>query len=250
MLAIFRRELQGYFYTAAAYVYMGVFLTLGCVFFAINNLAARSSDLNNLLWMMSYLWMLLTPILTMRSFAGERKARTDQLLLTSPVSLWGVVGGKFLAACAVLLCSVALSLVFVLIVALYGQVYPQELAVGYLGFILQGCAFIALDMLISAQCRAPMTAAIVAFGGNLLLWLMDVLNAAIDIKIVNSILTFISQKRSSCLHKCSSKLIMKAHLCLKQFLISCCFNNLLLIFLKALPCAVRPINAIRSGKLL
>ena len=192
MLAIFRRELQGYFYTAAAYVYMGVFLTLGCVFFAINNLAARSSDLNNLLWMMSYLWMLLTPILTMRSFAGERKARTDQLLLTSPVSLWGVVSGKFLAACAVLLCSVALSLVFVLIVALYGQVYPQELAVGYLGFILQGCAFIALDMLISAQCRAPMTAAIVAFGGNLLLWLMDVLNAAIDIKIVNSILTFIS----------------------------------------------------------
>ena len=102
------------------------------------------------------------------------------------------MGGKFLAACAVLLCSVALSLVFVLIVALYGQVYPQELAVGYLGFILQGCAFIALDMLISAQCRAPMTAAIVAFGGNLLLWLMDVLNAAIDIKIVNSILTFIS----------------------------------------------------------
>ena len=170
MRAIFKRELQGYFYTAAAYVYMGVFLTLGCVFFAINNLAARSSDLNNLLWMMSYLWM----------------------LLTSPVSLWGVVGGKFLAACAVLLCSVALSLVFVLIVALYGQVYPQELAVGYLGFILQGCAFIALDMLISAQCRAPMTAAIVAFGGNLLLWLMDVLNAAIDIKIVNSILTFIS----------------------------------------------------------
>lgn len=166
MRAIFKRELQGYFYTAAAYVYMGVFLTLGCVFFAINNLAARSSDLNNLLWMMSYLWMLLTPILTMRSFAGERKARTDQLLLTSPVSLWGVVGGKFLAACAVLLCSVALSLVFVLIVALYGQVYPQELAVGYLGFILQGCAFIALDMLISAQCRAPMTAAIVAFGGN------------------------------------------------------------------------------------
>ena len=79
MRAIFKRELQGYFYTAAAYVYMGVFLTLGCVFFAINNLAARSSDLNNLLWMMSYLWMLLTPILTMRSFAGERKARTAHL---------------------------------------------------------------------------------------------------------------------------------------------------------------------------
>ena len=120
-----------------------------------------------------------------------------QNVLESLLGLLGEQAGTPLAACGVvlgivLLCSVALSLVFVLIVALYGQVYPQELAVGYLGFILQGCAFIALDMLISAQCRAPMTAAIVAFGGNLLLWLMDVLNAAIDIKIVNSILTFIS----------------------------------------------------------
>ena len=192
MTAIWRRELQSYFYTPVGYVFMGVFLTLSSVMFYLQIMQQRSSDLLSFIGQMSYLWMLLTPILTMRSFAGERKARTDQLLLTSPVSLWGVVGGKFLAACAVLLCSVALSLVFVLIVALHGQVYPQELAVGYLGFILQGCAFIALDMLISAQCRATMTAAIVAFGGNLLLWLMDVLNAAIDIKIVNSILTFIS----------------------------------------------------------
>lgn len=192
MQAIFKRELQGYFYTAAAYVYMGVFLTLGSVFFAINNLAARSSDLNSLLWMMSYLWMLLSPVLTMRSFAGERKSRTDQLLLTSPVSLWGIVAGKFMAACAVLLMSVALSLMYTLIVVLYGRVYLQELAVGYLGFILQGCLFIALDMLISAHCRAPMTAAIFSFGGNLLLWLLDVLNSAVDVSLVNDVLNFVS----------------------------------------------------------
>jgi ABC-2 type transport system permease protein len=192
MLAIFKRELQGYFYTAAAYVYTGVFLALGCVFFAVNNLAARSGDLNSLLWMMGYLWMLLTPILTMRSFAGERKARTDQLLLTSPVSLWGITLGKFLAACAVLLLTVILSLVYVLIVALYGKVYVGETAVGYLGFVLQGCAFIALDMLVSARCRTPMTAAIFAFGCNLFLWLMDVLNAAVDITFVNQVLSFLS----------------------------------------------------------
>ena len=192
MLAIWKRELQSYFYTPVGYVFMGVFLALSGTFFYMLILGSRSSDVLTFLGQLSYLWMLLSPVLTMRLLAEEKQKRTDQLLLTSPVSLWGVVGGKFLAACAVLLCSVALSLVFVLIVALYGQVYPQELAVGYLGFILQGCAFIALDMLISAQCRAPMTAAIVAFGGNLLLWLMDVLNAAIDIKIVNSILTFIS----------------------------------------------------------
>ena len=103
MRAILSRELQSYFYTPIGYVYMGVFLTLGSVSFAVNNLAARSGDVLTLLWDMSYLWLLLSPILTMRSYAGEKKARTDQLLFTSPVSLSGVVWGKFLAAAAVLL---------------------------------------------------------------------------------------------------------------------------------------------------
>ena len=192
MFAIFKRELRSYFTSLVGYVVIGVMLAFIGLYYSANCLVYGTSDFSTVLYSTTLVMLFLLPALTMRSFADERRNKTDQLLLTSPVSLWGVVGGKFLAACAVLLCSVALSLVFVLIVALYGQVYPQELAVGYLGFILQGCAFIALDMLISAQCCAPMTAAIVAFGGNLLLWLMDVLNAAIDIKIVNSILTFIS----------------------------------------------------------
>ena len=192
MRAIFTRELQSYFYTAAAYVYMGVFLALGSVFFAINNLAGRSSDLLSLLWQMSYLWLLLSPVLTMRSFAGEKKQRTDQLLFTSPVSLWGVVLGKFFAACAVLLLTVVFSLVYPLIVALYGKVYFGELFAGYLGFILQGCLFIALDMYISARASAPMTAALLAVGVNLLLWLLDVLNAAVNADIVNTVLGFLS----------------------------------------------------------
>lgn len=192
MRAIFKRELQSYFYTAAAYVYMGVFLLLGSVFFAAGNLAARSGDLNALLFSMSYLWMLLSPILTMRSFAGERKSRTDQLLFTSPVSLTGVVAGKFLAACAVLLLTVSISFVYVLIVALYGKVYWGETLVGYLGFILQGCMFIAIDMLVSSHCRASMQSALLSFGVNLLLWLMDVLNSALEAGVINTALSFLS----------------------------------------------------------
>lgn len=192
MRAICKRELQSYFYTPVGYVYMGVFLALGSVFFAVNNLAAQSSDLLSLLWMMGYVWMLLSPLLTMRSFAGERKARTDQLLLTTPVSLTGVVLGKFFAACVVLLATVAFSLVFVLLTALYGRVYPLEMLAGYLGFILQGCAFMALDMLMSALTRNPVTAALAAFGANLALWLADVLNAAVNAAPVNRVLSFIS----------------------------------------------------------
>lgn len=192
MRAIFKRELQAYFYTAHAYVYMGVFLMLGSVFFAVGNLAARSSDLLGFLRNMSYLWMLLTPVLTMHSYAGERKARTDQLLLTSPVSLWGIVLGKYLAACAVLLLTVALSLIYAALIACWGRLYAGELLCGYLGFILQGCAFLALDMYISARARTPVTAAVWAFGVNLLLWLMDVVNSAVSFAPAKAVLTFLS----------------------------------------------------------
>lgn len=192
MRAILRRELQSYFYTPAAYVYMGVFLMLGSVFFAVNNLAARSGDVLTLLWDMSYLWLLLSPILTMRSFAGEKKSRTDQLLFTSPVSMSAIVCGKFIAACAVLLLTVLFSLLYPLIVVLYGRVYVGELFAGYLGFILQGCFFIALDMHLSARASSPTTAAVMAFGANMLLWLLDVVNSAVELSIFAKLLDFIS----------------------------------------------------------
>ena len=192
MRAIFSREMQSYFYTPAAYVFMGVFLMLGSVFFAVNNLAARSGDVLTLLWDMSYLWLLLSPILTMRSFAGEKKARTDQLLFTSPVSLSGIVLGKYFAALCVLLFTVALSLVYPLIVVIYGKVYPGELFAGYLGFILQGGFFIALDMHLSSRASSPTTAAVMAFGANMLLWLLDVVNAAVDLSILSRAVDFIS----------------------------------------------------------
>lgn len=192
MRAIFSREMQSYFYTPIAYVFMGVFLMLGSVFFAVNNLAARSGNILTLLWDMSYLWLLLSPILTMRSFAGEKKSRTDQLLYTSPVSLGGIVTGKFFAAAGVLLITVVISFLYPLIVMLYGKIYAGELFAGYLGFILQGCFFIALDMYLSARAASPTTAAVMAFGANMLLWLADVVNAAVDLSVLSRALDFIS----------------------------------------------------------
>ena len=192
MLAIYKRELQSYFFTASAYVFMGVFLALGSVFYAVGNLAAQSSDLLGFLWNMGYLWMLLTPILTMHTYAGERKSRTDQLLFTSPVSLPGLVAGKFLAGATVLLGAVALTGVYVLVTAVYGRVYPGEALCGYLGFVLQGCAFLAIDQLISARCRAPVTAAVWSLGVNLALWLLDVLRSAVSLSFVSRVLGAVS----------------------------------------------------------
>lgn len=138
MRAIWKRELQAYFLTPTGYVFMGVFLLLSSVMFYLQIMQARSSDLPTFVGQMSYLWMLLSPVLTMRLLAEERQRRTDQLLLTSPVSLSGMVLGKYAAAYTVMAATVVLTLGFVAVVAVYGRVYPAEMAVAYLGFILQG----------------------------------------------------------------------------------------------------------------
>ena len=188
MLAIWRREMQSYFHTPVGYVFMGVFLALSSVMFYLLIMLPRSSDLMSFIGQMSYLWMLLSPVLTMRLMAEERQKRTDQLLLTSPVSLPGIVLGKYLAAVTVML----LTGLFVLIVAIYGAVYPGELMVGYLGFILQGCAFAALDLYLSSLTSSPVTAAILAFGANFTLWMLDLLETAVTLPWLASVMRFFS----------------------------------------------------------
>ena len=192
MLSIWKRELQGYFFTPVGYVFMGVFTTLSSVFFFLTIMKSRSSDLLSFIGTMSYLWMLLCPVLTMRLLAEEKQKRTDQLLLTSPVSLPGVVLGKYLAAVTVMGMTVLLTGLFVLIVALYGQVYPGELLTGYLGFVLQGCAFIALDLFISGCTSNQVTAVVAAFGANFVVWMLDLIQSAVNFDWVNAILSFFS----------------------------------------------------------
>lgn len=192
MIAVWKREMQGYFYTPIGYVFMGVFLTLSSLIFYAQILRQRSSDILTFIGLMSYLWMLLSPVLTMRLLAEERARKTDQLLLTSPVSLPGIVLGKYLAAVTVLVATVALTLAFMAIVALYGQVYAGELMVGYLGFVLEGCAFLALDLFISGCFSHQVTAAIVAFGANFALWMMDLLVDVVLVESVSKALSFFS----------------------------------------------------------
>lgn len=191
MGAVYRREMQSYFFTPAAYVFLGVFLTLGGIFFGVGNLAARSGNLLMLLAQLSYLWVLLTPVLTMRLIAGERRSGTDRMLYASPCTLTGMVLGKYLAACTVILLTVALTGVYPLLVAAYGTLYFGETAAAYLGLLLQGCAFAAMDLLLSCFARSQMTAALVGVGVNLVMWLADVLADA-SAGLVRSALNFLS----------------------------------------------------------
>ena len=83
MNTIRKREIQGYFYTSVGYVFIGVFLIISSILFYVSILRTRSGELPNFIYTMSYLWMLLCPILTMRLLAEEKQKKTDQLLLTA-----------------------------------------------------------------------------------------------------------------------------------------------------------------------
>ena len=192
MGAIYRREMQSYFYTPAAYVFMGVFLALGSIFFGVTNLSTRSGNLLSLMSQLSYLWMVLSPVLTMRLIVGEKRQHTDQMLYSSPCSLSALVVGKYLAACTVLVITIGATLVYALIVAVYGTLYLGETLVGYLGLALQGCAFIALDLFVSCFARTQMTAVVAGVGANLLVWLSDVVASTVSVEAVSAGLNFIS----------------------------------------------------------
>ena len=100
--------------------------------------------------------------------------------------------GKFFAACTVLLITVGATGMYALIVVLYGTLYIAETAVGYLGLVLQGCAFLALDLFISCFAKSQTTAAAAGIGVNLLVWLSDILASAVTVEWVSSTLNFIS----------------------------------------------------------
>ena len=192
MKAIWRRELQSYFYTPVGYVFIGVFLAISSVLFFLAILKQHSGDLPVFIGELSYLWMLLSPILTMRLLAEEKQKKTDQLLLTSPVSLPGIVIGKYLAATTVLAITASLTLLYALVVAIYGTVYPLELSVNLLGFFLQGCAFVALDLYLSACAPTPAIAAVLAFGANFAIWMLDLFENQINISFIEELIRFFS----------------------------------------------------------
>lgn len=193
MTAVFRRELKGYFQTSTGYLFLVVFLVLSGLLFYLNNLLTRGSDLMPFFDTLSYVWMLLSPVLVVKLLAGERQQATDQLLITSPLSSAAIVLGKFFAAVTVLLIFMALTLTYPLLVAAYARVWVGEVFTAYLGFILQGIAFVALDLMVTGFMKRSATAVAAALGVNLFVWLAGLLGAAPFVSAASGrVITFLS----------------------------------------------------------
>ena len=173
MFAIFKRELKAYFLTPIGYLYMGLFLLLSGVFYFFNNILAGRSEYSGFLGSILLIYLFAIPLLTMRLFAEEKRQKTDQLLLTSPVSITGIVMGKFLAAMAVFCGTLLFTVAYAVVIALYGDLEVWETVGSYIGFIFLGAAYISVGIFISTVTENQLTAALVSFFILMFIWIID-----------------------------------------------------------------------------
>lgn len=165
MGAVYKRELRAYFIAPTGYVFVGVFLMLSGAFFSLSTLYASTTSLSAYFTYVLMSFVVLIPLLTMRLFSEERKSRTEQLLLTSPVSLWGIVCAKFLAAFTLFSATLLLSCVnFLFIRADYGTINVPVMFAQLCGVLLCGAAFCALGLFLSSVTENQLIAALTSIG--------------------------------------------------------------------------------------
>ena len=164
MLAIFKREFKSLFWNITGWLFIGITLALFGLYFFVYNLSYGYPYISYSLSAISFLFMVTVPILTMRVLAEEKHAKTDQLLLTAPISVGKIVLGKFLALALVYTICIGVICVAPLVLMIFGEVPLAETYVGILGFWLYGLATIAIGTFVSSLTESQVISAVVSFG--------------------------------------------------------------------------------------
>lgn len=173
MTAIFKREFKSCFTGMIGWVIAAVSLFFLGLYFTNRNLLYASSDFASVLYTMTMILLFLLPAISMRSFAEERKNKTDQLLLTSPVSIPAIVAGKFLAELAVFALPLAAAVVMPMLLQAFGTVSLVAAYSALLGYLLLGGACLAVGTWISALTENQILAYLATFGALLVAYLMN-----------------------------------------------------------------------------
>lgn len=210
VMAIARKELRTYFLSPMAYVVTTVYLIIGGFFFYtmlsyfsrmsfqvmqygyddaqfnVNDMVVRPLYVN-----LSLVMLMVIPMITMRLLAEERRSGTAELLFTSPVTPWQVVGGKFLGAAGLIGIMTVLTCAYPAVVLMVGDLDPGPTAVAIAGLFLTGACFAAWGVLASAASENQIVAAVSSFGFLLLLWVISWAASVTD-GAVASILEYLS----------------------------------------------------------
>lgn len=164
MFSLFKKEVQSYFYSPLAYCVMGIFIFIFSLTF-VNWITSIQTtrfmfSFATIFYNYFYYFILLIPALTMKSFAEERHAGTEVLLMSTPLNVFKIVMGKFLALAFVYLIMMVCTFVFPLITLFYGKVMWSSLICGYIGFFMWGLVCICVGMLVSSFTESQIIAAL------------------------------------------------------------------------------------------
>ncbi len=172
MIAIFKREFKSYYSGMMGWLLTGVMLLFGGLYFTAANLQGGYTNYAISLYSFVIVLLIFIPLLCMRSFAEEKRSKTDQLLLTSPVSVSGIVLGKYLALLAMFAVPVAVFCLYPLVMLLLGGVDLMASYAGILGYFFMGAACIAVCMYLSTLTENQIIAALSGFGVLLVAYLL------------------------------------------------------------------------------
>ncbi|MBR5479596.1 MAG: ABC transporter permease subunit [Clostridia bacterium] len=192
MLAIFKREMRAYFTDPLGYVFLAVFLFVCNLNFYLSNLTNFQSDFSPIFLNMILFLTLLIPLMTMRLWSDEKKQKTDQLLLTAPVSTTSVVLGKFSAAMALFLIGLAFTVVYPILVNAKGVLDVGKTVGNYVGIILVAAAYISISLFVSSLTKSQIVSAICSILALALFVGMDLLVNFSTSPILNTIFVFLS----------------------------------------------------------
>lgn len=177
MFSLYKKEVQSYFLSPFAYIISALFLLVFSLSF-INGISTMNSNVlkfsfSNIFYNSFFYFIFLIPLLTMRTFAEERKSHTETLWLSAPITIPQVVFAKFLAVATVFLTMMGLSLFFPLVAWWRGSVIFSSLVCGYIGFFLWSLVCIAIGIMMSALTDNPIIAAVLGEAAMILVLFLD-----------------------------------------------------------------------------
>lgn len=190
MLAIYKKEIRSYLTSMTGYVFMAFILLVLGIYFTAFNLNYASPDFGSTLSSVTFIFLIITPVLTMRILAEEKKNKTDQLLFTSPVPVWKIVMGKYLGMLTIYAIPVLIASLYPFIMGRYGTVSYSMAYTAILGFFFLGCADIAVGLFLSSITESQIIAAVLTFGVLFCSYIMNGIESFFSQTAISSMLAF------------------------------------------------------------
>lgn len=192
MLAIIKREISSYFNSAIGYVVITAYLIFGGFYFYITCLAQNSSNLSYMFSNLFIITLFIVPILTMRLLSEEKKQKTDQLLLTSPVSLVSIILGKYLAALFIFMICISVTIVYTITISFFTRPNYPLIFGNLLGIFLLSSTTISIGMFLSSVTENQIVAAISGFATCIFILLLDTISNYIPLEFLSKLFSDLS----------------------------------------------------------